>query len=294
MVLNHAFRTYTMSQNSQTSLVRGADGRGEASTPARPADGKDSRPPPVTALDKQGAAADKRAEFRRRVGIKATGVMPPDVEAALQGRSQRRRRRDAQSKETNAADFPQGALPDEYEFQHRLEAAYHRQTTYYFLVAGATYGMLCLQVAIGATVTALGSNADRSARVAVTVLGAINTVIAGLLTFLKSRNQPNRALQFRNGLRGVYEDLWRADSEMLSAQTDAEVDKKVGELWKKYKEVRTEAENNYPDLWVSLKNFTRPVNGNGDGDGNTNPPTDETHTGAPAANPPPRETQARP
>ncbi|OQV00186.1 hypothetical protein CLAIMM_05718 [Cladophialophora immunda] len=49
---------------------------------------------------------------------------------------------------------------------------------------------------------------SNAARIAITVLGAINTVIAGFLTFLKSRNQPNRALQFRNGLRGVYEDLW--------------------------------------------------------------------------------------
>ncbi|EXJ69343.1 uncharacterized protein A1O5_07379 [Cladophialophora psammophila CBS 110553] len=98
--------------------------------------------------------------------------------------------------------------------------------------------MLWLQIGIGATVTALGTTR--------------------FLTFLKSRNQPNRALQFRNGLRGVYEDLWQVDAEMLSGK-DINVDEKVDDLWKKYKEVTAEAEANYPDLWVSLGKLIKPT-----------------------------------
>ncbi|OAL22333.1 hypothetical protein AYO22_07377 [Fonsecaea multimorphosa] len=119
--------------------------------------------------------------------------------------------------------------------------------------------MLWLQIGIGATVTALGTTNSNAARIAITLLGAINTVIAGFLTFLKSRNQPNRALQFRNGLRGVYEDLWQVDAEMLSGKPDIDVDTKVDDLWKKYKEVTAEAEANYPDLWVSLGKLIKPA-----------------------------------
>jgi hypothetical protein len=104
--------------------------------------------------------------------------------------------------------------------------------------------MLWLQIGIGATLTALGTTNSEAARIAITVLGAINTLLAGMLTFLKSRNQPNRALQFRNGLRGVVEDLWMIDSEMTGASEEEgmkiDVEGRVEGLWKKYREVRQE------------------------------------------------------
>src|ERR1700712_856042 len=81
---------------------------------------------------------------------------------------------------------------------------------------------------------------SNAVRIAITILGAINTVVAGFLTFLKSRNQPNRALQFRNALRGVYEELWQFDSEMMCGREDLDVDQKVDYLWGKYKEARSE------------------------------------------------------
>ncbi|KIW93606.1 uncharacterized protein Z519_06211 [Cladophialophora bantiana CBS 173.52] len=96
----------------------------------------------------------------------------------------------------------------------RIQQAYKVETGYYQFVATLSYGLLWLQIAIGATVTAIGSDSNRRARLAVTILGAINTFIAGILTFLKSRDQPNRALQFRNGLRDVCNELWRADAAL--------------------------------------------------------------------------------
>jgi len=168
-------------------------------------------------------SADKRRHFRERIGIKETGD-----------------------------------LPARYLFRNRIEKAYRDQTRFYYLAAGASHGLLWLQIGIGATLTALGSQNNREARIAITTLGAINTVVAGMLTFLKSRNQPNRALQFRNGLRGVYEDLWQIDAEMSCGDDYEKIDPdaKVDELWKRYKEVRQEAEANYPDLWVSLNKLT--------------------------------------
>ncbi len=110
--------------------------------------------------------------------------------------------------------------------------------------------MLWLQIGIGATLTAIGSTNSNTARIAIVVLGAINTVVAGLLTFLKSRNQPNRALQFRNGLRGVYEDLWQVDSE--TCREDFDIDQKMEYLWGKYKEAVSEVSGHYVSISLPL------------------------------------------
>jgi len=171
-------------------------------------------------VSRSTSSSSKRSQFRQSVGI-------PDTDKDLPNQTLRR----------------------------RLERAYHAQTRFYYFVASASHGMLWLQIAIGATLTALGTTNSNAARIAITVLGAINTLVAGLLTFLKSRNQPNRALQFRNALRGVYEDLWMIDAE--SQRDDFDVNKQVDYLWSKYKEARSEAEANYPDLWVSLNRLVK-------------------------------------
>ncbi|KIW62835.1 hypothetical protein PV04_10965 [Phialophora macrospora] len=152
--------------------------------------------------------------------------------------------------------LPEDATIPEHTLSAHLEKAYRAQTRYYYLVASASHGMLWLQIGIGATVTAIGTTNSNAARIAITVLGAINTVVAGMLTFLKSRNQPNRALQFRNSLRDVYEDLWQVDAE--TGRDDFDLDKKVDRLWAKYKEAIADSEANYPDLWVSLSNSGKP------------------------------------
>ncbi|OQV00185.1 hypothetical protein CLAIMM_05717 [Cladophialophora immunda] len=46
---------------------------------------------------------------------------------------------------------------------------------------------------------------------------------------------------------------------MLSGKVDIDVDRKVDDLWQKYKEVTAEAEANYPDLWVSLGKLIKPT-----------------------------------
>ena len=123
---------------------------------------------------------------------------------------------------TNTAILIPEDLPTRYLFRNRIQKAYTDQTR-------------CYYVASGVTLTALGTTNSNAARIAITVLGAVNTPIAGSLTFLKSRNQPNRALQFRNGLRGVYEEIsFGNDHEKIN------VNAKVDQLREKYKEVRAE------------------------------------------------------
>lgn len=58
---------------------------------------------------------------------------------------------------------------------------------------------------LGAALTALA--ASNSSRVLITVFGAANTVIAGVIAFLKSRGQPLRARMFRDDLDRVVDEI---------------------------------------------------------------------------------------
>lgn len=88
-----------------------------------------------------------------------------------------------------------------------MRALKHRRTqnaTYAF-TATLTNGMLLSQVVLGAALTGLG--ASDSSRVLITIFGALNTVIAGLIAFLKSRGQPLRARMFRDDLDRVVDEI---------------------------------------------------------------------------------------
>jgi hypothetical protein len=68
-----------------------------------------------------------------------------------------------------------------------------------------TNGLLLSQVVLGAALTGLG--ASDSSRVLITVFGALNTIIAGVIAFLKSRGQPLRARMFRDDLDRVVDEI---------------------------------------------------------------------------------------
>ncbi|KAJ9603178.1 hypothetical protein H2200_012473 [Cladophialophora chaetospira] len=252
-----------MSQTSESPLVDAPKGVATSShvqvDPSRSSDASSN--PPSNTSKKPMTPDERQKAFRQRVGIPEKGTAPLNASRAL-----------SQQKQIfilvlrGVAHFlsllplvplpkPTDSEPD-HQFRTRIEKAYQTQRRYYWFITTVSHSMLWLQIGIGATLTALGQTNNNTARVAITVLGAVNTVIAGFLTFLKSRNQPNRALQFRNGLRGVVEDLWQVDSE--TGRDDFDVDKKVEYLWAKYKEVVQESEANYPDLWVSLSKMIKP------------------------------------
>lgn len=65
--------------------------------------------------------------------------------------------------------------------------------------------LLLTQVVLGAALTGLG--ASNSSRVLITVFGALNTIIAGVIAFLKSRGQPMRARMFRDDLSRVVDEI---------------------------------------------------------------------------------------
>jgi hypothetical protein len=79
------------------------------------------------------------------------------------------------------------------------------QSYIYALTATLTNGLLLSQVVLGAALTGLG--ASDSSRVLITVVGALNTIIAGVIAFLKSRGQPLRARMFRDDLDRVVDEI---------------------------------------------------------------------------------------
>ncbi|ATY64867.1 hypothetical protein A9K55_005192 [Cordyceps militaris] len=79
------------------------------------------------------------------------------------------------------------------------------QNLTYMFTASLVNTLLLSQVVLGAALTGLG--ASNSSRVLITVFGALNTVIAGVVAFLKSRGQPMRARMFRDDLSRVVDEI---------------------------------------------------------------------------------------
>lgn len=75
----------------------------------------------------------------------------------------------------------------------------------YYFTASLFNTMLLSQVILGAALTGLG--ASESSHILITVFGALNTVIAGLIAYLKSRGQPMRAKMYRDDLERVVDEI---------------------------------------------------------------------------------------
>ncbi|KAK5195408.1 hypothetical protein LTR96_002169 [Exophiala xenobiotica] len=88
-------------------------------------------------------------------------------------------------------------------FDERIRRDYRWHTVQYWFVASVANGMLWAQIIIGAAITALGATHASGSKTATIYLGAASTVIAGFLTYFKSRSQPVRSRQFRQALRKV-------------------------------------------------------------------------------------------
>ncbi|OAP59417.1 hypothetical protein AYL99_06715 [Fonsecaea erecta] len=132
----------------------------------------------------------------------------------------------------------------------RVTDAYRWHTYQYWFVAVTSNSLLFLQILVAASLTVLGAFNDRRARTATIFLGATNTVIAGLMTYFKSRNQPNRARQFRNDLAKIVDQLDDAEANFRNPNVHDDVYTVMEQIRQAYSRARTDAEINYPDLWV--------------------------------------------
>jgi hypothetical protein len=147
--------------------------------------------------------------------------------------------------------FPHG-LNHQYKirkksYSHERRNEYRRHSQQYWLVATATTVFFMLQIIIGAIQTALG--AIHSLHILVTIFGVIATVIGGVLAYLKSRGQPNRARQLRNSLRKVVEEIELQEIEFRNPEIKTTAKEAVDYVNQLYEDARFQTETNYPDFW---------------------------------------------
>jgi hypothetical protein len=136
----------------------------------------------------------------------------------------------------------------------------HQNVTY-TLTAALSNTLLLTQVILGATLTALG--ASESSHILITIFGVLNTVIAGLVAYLKSRGQPMRARMYRDDMERVVDEIENSEVMWLGISrgvhgynqinTDDEVTvrSEVARLTRLYdRAVRTNTMNN-PDMYMA-------------------------------------------
>ncbi|KAL8941085.1 MAG: hypothetical protein Q9216_002456 [Gyalolechia sp. 2 TL-2023] len=113
------------------------------------------------------------------------------------------------------------------------------------------------QIVVAAALTALG--ASSSNHIVITVLGALNTVIAGILTYLKGQGLPNRLRQYWTGLRKCREFIEEKERECAAERWDEEdedgmdVEREIDVMLKMYHDVRQTAEDNTPDTYLPMQ-----------------------------------------
>ena len=120
--------------------------------------------------------------------------------------------------------------------------------------------LLLSQVILGAALTALGASA--SSHILITIFGATNTIIAGLVAYLKSRGQPMRARMYRDDLERIVDEIenseimWRGISEGVHGYKEIDTDEvtvrtEVARLTRLYdRAIRLNGMNN-PDMYMA-------------------------------------------
>ena len=120
----------------------------------------------------------------------------------------------------------------------------------YYLMATIIEASFLSQIIVAATLTALGA-ADAS-YIAITVLGSVNTVIAGIQTYLKGQGLPNRLRQYEFGLRKLREYIEDRERDFSHADCARNVDHEIADIAAMYKAVRQTAEDNTPDNYLPM------------------------------------------
>ncbi|KAF2107395.1 hypothetical protein BDV96DRAFT_606497 [Lophiotrema nucula] len=129
-------------------------------------------------------------------------------------------------------------------------------------------GCLGLQVVVAAALTAMG--AANSNHRAITAFGAINTVIAGILTYLKGSGLPNRIRYYENEWKKIREFIEQRERDFSRPDCTLDVYEVVRVIEHMYEEVKADVQTNTPDSYVSVGDIRARVNA-------TNPQVPKLH-----------------
>ncbi|EON97375.1 hypothetical protein UCRPA7_7131 [Phaeoacremonium minimum UCRPA7] len=111
-------------------------------------------------------------------------------------------------------------------------------------------GCYFLQIIIAAALTALGAaNANNKA---ITAFGALNTVIAGFLTFLKGSGLPGRLKYFGNEWKKIREFIEQRERDFSRHNCPLDVHEVVATIEQMYANTKQEIEMNTPDSYNSV------------------------------------------
>lgn len=136
-------------------------------------------------------------------------------------------------------------------YKHVIAEKNKRKRQYFFM-SWTLNIMHFAQVVIGATLTALGPNASRYT-VAITILGAANTVLAGVLALLKGSGLPERlhkdAIEFHR-LQDWIEETEALIATGINGRDRKEIGVLVQSAFRKYNSAKLSEENNRPDNYV--------------------------------------------
>ena len=129
----------------------------------------------------------------------------------------------------------------------------------YYACAAIFNTCFLLQIVVAAALTALG--AANGPHLAVTVLGAVNTVIAGILTYLKGQGLPNRLRQYQSELRKVREYIEERERDFSRLDCQLNLDDELAIIYRMYEAVRQNQEDNFPDTYHNFAspNGTKPA-----------------------------------
>ena len=86
----------------------------------------------------------------------------------------------------------------------------------------------------------------------ITILGSINTVIAGLQTYLKGQGLPNRIQQYQFGLRKLREHIEDLERHFAQPGCKLDIDHEIKDILAMYRAVRQTEEDNKPDTYKAM------------------------------------------
>ncbi|KAI0202443.1 hypothetical protein F4808DRAFT_449790 [Astrocystis sublimbata] len=199
--------------------------------------------------------------FRKALGINCHALPHPYRDQATTSTDLEDNRNDTTPTLEEGRKTAMGIYRNVIHTQRRMRIQHFLLTTFLYLVYFA-------QVVIGAALTALGSVAARYER-HITILGAFNTVLAGVLALIKGSGQPQKLGKDRVGYRRLQD--WIEETEALLAvgvigRNRKEVGLLVESAFKRYNAAKRSEENNDPDFYVYHKADPSSSSGEG-GDG---------------------------
>ncbi|EFQ98824.1 hypothetical protein MGYG_01839 [Nannizzia gypsea CBS 118893] len=130
------------------------------------------------------------------------------------------------------------------------EARYKREYRFFTLLISCCLG---IQIIVAAALTALG--AGNGPRVLITIFGAVNTAIAGYLTYLKGSGLPNRKRYHQSQYSKIRQHIEQRERDFCLENCELDVLREIRHIQHMYEAVQEDVEANTPESYSSVKRF---------------------------------------